>query len=157
MVRLGNSVLALDAQANDVATAVRIRNALDPLLIEDAIWHASPADVAGLRPHITAMEDDVAGADPVAFIHANWRLHADIAATSPNMLLSSIYTHLLDLIESHTLSILPSNDQPLGEYIEHRHELHRALVDALDQRDRDTALRLIHEHNTTPASEDFAP
>lgn len=79
------------------------------MLIEDAIWHASPADVAGLRPHITAMEDDVAGADPVAFI------------------------------------------------IEHRHELHRDLVDALDQRDRDTALRLIHEHNTTPASEDFAP
>ncbi|WP_238783085.1 FCD domain-containing protein [Streptomyces monomycini] len=109
-----------------------------------------------MRRHITAMEDAVAGADPVAFIHANWRLHADIAAISPNMLLSSIYTHLLDLVESHTLSVLPSSEQPLGEYIEHRHDLHRALVDALDQRDRDTALRLIREHNTTPASEDSA-
>ncbi|WP_411080117.1 GntR family transcriptional regulator [Streptomyces sp. cmx-18-6] len=37
MVRLGNSVLALDSGANDVADAVRIRDALDLLLIEDAL------------------------------------------------------------------------------------------------------------------------
>ncbi|MFH8802119.1 FadR/GntR family transcriptional regulator [Streptomyces sp. NPDC017936] len=149
MVRLGNSVLALDAKANDVADAVRIRDALDPLLIEDALWHASPADVAGLRRHITAMEHAVDAADPVAFVHANWRLHAAIAAISPNALLSSLYTHLLELIESHTLSVLPTSDQPLNEYIAHRHVLHRDLVDALDRRDRDEALRLIHEHNTS--------
>ncbi|MFJ5775178.1 FadR/GntR family transcriptional regulator [Streptomyces sp. NPDC093094] len=152
MVRLGNSVLALDARANDVADAVRIRDALDPLLIEDALWHASPADIAGLRRHITSMEHAVTAADPVAFVHANWRLHAAIAAISPNVLLSSLYTNLLDLIESHTLSVLPTGDQPLGEYITDRHALHRALVDALDRRDREEALRLIHEHNTTPAS-----
>ncbi|CAL9463882.1 FadR/GntR family transcriptional regulator [Streptomyces sp. enrichment culture] len=149
MVRLGNSVLALDARANDVADAVRIRDALDPLLIEDALWHASPADSAGLRRHITAMEQAVAAADPVAFVHANWRLHAAIAAISPNALLRSLYTHLLDLVESHTLTVLPAGEQPLGEYIAQRHELHRDLVDALERRDRDEALRLIHEHNTT--------
>ncbi|MFE6366006.1 FadR/GntR family transcriptional regulator [Streptomyces sp. NPDC057806] len=154
MVRLGNSVLALDARANDVADAVRIRDALDPLLIEDALWHASPADIAGLRRHLTAMENAVAAADPVAFVHANWRLHAAIAGISPNVLLSSLYTHLLDLIESHTLSVLPTAEQPLGEYITDRHELHRALVDALDRRDREEALRLIHEHNTTPTTPD---
>ncbi len=157
MVRLGNSVLALDARANDVADAVRIRDALDPLLIEDALWHASPADVAGLRRHITAMEHAVQASDPVAFVHANWRLHAAIAAISPNALLSSLYTHLLDLIESHTLTVLPTDEQPLGEYVAHRHELHRDLVDALDRRDRDEALRLIHEHNTgLRAAEDHA-
>ncbi|MFG3101920.1 FadR/GntR family transcriptional regulator [Streptomyces sp. NPDC048182] len=149
MVRLGNSVLALDAGANDVAEAVRIRDALDPLLIEDALWHASPADIAGLRDHITAMAGAVAAADPVAFVHANWRLHAAIAAISPNALLGSLYTHLLDLIESHTLTVLPAGEQPLGEYVAHRHALHRDLVDALDRRDREEALRLIHEHNTS--------
>ncbi|MFE3204861.1 FadR/GntR family transcriptional regulator [Embleya sp. NPDC059237] len=149
MVRLGNSVLALDAQQNDVAEAVRIRNALDPLLIEDALWYASPAEIAALRPHITTMESAVGDADPVAFVHANWRLHAAIAAISPNALLGSLYTHLLELIETHTLSVLPTGDQPLGEYIADRHALHRDLVDALDRRDRDEALRLIHEHNTT--------
>ncbi|MDQ0814813.1 DNA-binding FadR family transcriptional regulator [Streptomyces sp. B3I7] len=152
MVRLGNSVLALDSQQNDVADAVRIRDALDPLLIEDALWHASPADLAGLRRHITAMENAVNGTDPVAFVHANWRLHAAIASISPNALLSSLYTHLLDLIESHTLSVLPAGEQPLPDYIATRHALHRDLVDALERRDRDEALRLIHEHNTTPAT-----
>ncbi|MEV1009357.1 FCD domain-containing protein [Streptomyces sp. NPDC049881] len=149
MVRLGNSVLALDARANDVADAVRIRDALDPLLIEDALWHASPADIAGLRRHITAMEQAVAATDAVAFVHANWRLHAAIAAISPNALLSSLYTHLLDLIERHTLTVLPTGEQPLAEYVAHRHELHRDLVDALDRRDRDEALRIIRMHNTT--------
>jgi DNA-binding FadR family transcriptional regulator len=152
MVRLGNSVLALDAQEADVANAVRIRDALDPLLIEDALWHASPADIAGLRGHITAMEKAVGASDPIAFVHANWRLHAAIAAISPNALLSSLYTSLLDLIEGHTLSVLPASEQPLEEYIAHRHALHRDLIDALDRRDGDEALRLIHEHNTTLAA-----
>ncbi|MFC9952900.1 FadR/GntR family transcriptional regulator [Streptomyces prasinus] len=149
MVRLGNSVLALDAQQDDVADAVRIRDALDPLLIEDALWHASPADIQGLRRHVTAMEQAVDETDPGAFVHANWRLHAAIAAISPNTLLSSLYTSLLDLIESHTLSVLPADDQPLDEYIAHRCDLHRDLVEALDRRDRDDALRLIHEHSTS--------
>lgn len=153
MARLGNSVLALDARANDVTDAVRIRDALDPLLIEDALWHASPADIAGLRSHLTAMEEAVNSADPVAFVHANWRLHAAIAAISPNALLSSLYTHLLDLIESHTLSVLPADEEPLDQYIADRHHLHRALVDALDRRDREAALHLIHEHNTSPQSD----
>ncbi|WP_228553806.1 hypothetical protein [Catenulispora pinisilvae] len=46
MVRLGNSVLALDSQQTDVADAVRVRDALDPLLVQDALWHGSPADFA---------------------------------------------------------------------------------------------------------------
>ncbi|WP_353940248.1 FCD domain-containing protein [Streptomyces sp. HUAS MG91] len=154
MVRLGNSVLALDAQQSDVADAVRIRDALDPLLIEDALWHASPADISGLKDHIAAMEAAVGTADPVAFIHANWRLHAAIAAISPNALLSSLYSSLLDLVESHTLAVLPASEEPLDHYIAHRHELHRDLVDALERRDREAALRLIREHNTSLQSEE---
>ncbi|MGW7544185.1 FadR/GntR family transcriptional regulator [Streptomyces sp. NPDC054770] len=154
MVRLGNSVLALDAQASSVADAIRIRDALDPLLIEDALWHGSPADIAGLHQHVTEMKDAVDGTDPVAFVHANWRLHAAIASISPNTLLGSLYTHLLDLIESHTLSVLPTGDQPLGEYIAQRYALHRSLVDALERRDREEALRLIHEHHTSQQTAD---
>jgi len=37
MARLGNSVLTLDTGQTSVAGAVRIRDALDPLLIEDAL------------------------------------------------------------------------------------------------------------------------
>ncbi|HEV2637065.1 MAG TPA: FCD domain-containing protein [Actinocrinis sp.] len=151
MVRLGNSVLALDARQTDVAEAVRIRDALDPLLIEDALWHASPADIARLRRELTAMDQAIAADDAVAFIHANWRLHARIAELSPNALLRSLYTNLLDLIQEHTLSVLPVGEQPLASFILERHRLHCDLVDALDRRDRDQALHLIRVHNTTSA------
>lgn len=154
MVRLGNSVLALDTEQTDVAQAIRIRDALDPLLIEDALWHASPADIAGLRDQLQAMADAVTTEDPVAFVHANWKLHARIAGISPNGLLRSLYSNLLDLIEAHTLAVQPFGEQPLGEYVAERHRLHADLVDALDRRDRDEALRLIHAHNTGPHGAD---
>ncbi|MFC5032899.1 FCD domain-containing protein [Streptomyces sp. So13.3] len=149
MVRLGNSVLALDADQTDVADAMRIRDALDPLLIEDALWHGSPADIADLRKELDVMEQAVEDEDARAFVYANWHLHARIAAISPNPLLRSLYSSLLDIIESHTLSVLPSSEQPLQEYIRERHALHAGLVDALEQRDRDQALHLTHAHNTT--------
>lgn len=151
MVRLGNSVLALDSDATSVADAVRIRDGLDPLMIDDALWHASPADVAQMRHVIGTMRTAAAAQDPIAFIRANWALHACIAAVSPNVMLRSLYTSLLDIIESHTLSVLPVGEQPLPDYIALRCRLHDDLVEAIAARDRDAALRLIREHNTTDA------
>ncbi len=152
MVRLGNSVLALDAdQSPVVAEAVRIRDALDPLLIDDALWHASPADIAEMREILTDMASAVQRQDPIGFVHANWSLHARIAAVSPNAMLRSLYVNLLDQIETHTLAVLPTSEQPLPEYIADRHALHSAIIDALDARDRERALRLIAEHNTSNA------
>jgi DNA-binding FadR family transcriptional regulator len=149
MVRLGNSVLALDAVGTSVREAIRIRDALDPLLIEDALWHASAADIAEMREILVDMAAAVEGREPSAFVHANWSLHARIAAVSPHPILRSLYVNLLDQIESHTLAVLPAGEQSMPDYIASRHALHAALVDALDKRDRDRALRLIEDHNTS--------
>ncbi|GAA2167023.1 FadR/GntR family transcriptional regulator [Actinomadura napierensis] len=149
MVRLGNSVLALDAGETSVAEAMRIRDALDPLLIEDALWHASLADIAEMRGILAEMAVAVERDDATAFVHANWSLHARIAAVSPHAMLRSLYINLLDQIESHTLAVLPGGAQPLPEYISARHALHEAIVDALESHDREGALRLIAEHNTS--------
>lgn len=154
LVRLGNSVLSLDDEQTSVADAVRIRDALDPLLIEDALWHASPADIHIMRRHVERMSEAVIAADPTAFVRANWALHASIAAVSPTIVLRSIYTTLLELIETHTLSVLPVSEQPLSEYIAQRHQLHSDLVEAIAQRDGERAQRLIREHNTTDALRD---
>jgi DNA-binding GntR family transcriptional regulator len=64
-------------------------------------------------------------------------------------MLRSLYSSLLDLIESHTLSVLPDGDQPLPDYMAQRHQLHASLVEAIAERDKDKALHLITEHNTT--------
>jgi hypothetical protein len=71
MVRLGNSVLALDEDAASVADAVRIRDALDPLLVEDALRHASPDDLTAMRRELARMRAAATALDGTAFVHAN--------------------------------------------------------------------------------------
>lgn len=153
MVRLGNSVLALDEDAASVADAVRLRDALDPLLVQDALRHSSPGDLVAMRRELRRMETAAADLDGVTFIHANWALHARIAEVSPNAILRSFYLSLLEIIESHTLSVQAVGEQPLPEYIRSRYDLHAALVQAIADRDGPTSARLIHEHNTTASAD----
>jgi DNA-binding GntR family transcriptional regulator len=147
-VRLGNSVLALDGDQTSVAEAIRIRDALDALLIEDALWHASPADIAEMREILADMAAAVRQLDVVGFVHANWSLHARVAAVSPHAMLRSMYVNLLDHIESHTLAFLPYGTQPIPEVLAERYALHAAIIDAIEARDRDRALHLVGLHNT---------
>jgi DNA-binding FadR family transcriptional regulator len=147
-VRLGRSLLELDAGEATVADAIRVRDALDPLLIEDALWHASPADLAVLRRRLEPMAAAAASGDPAAFVHANWQLHAQIAAITPSQLLRSLYSSLLEIIERHTLSVRPAEGTPLSGYIEQRYQLHADLITALERRDADEARRLITAHST---------
>lgn len=149
IVRLGNSVLALDGSATSVAEAVRMRDALDPLLVEDALWHSSASDLNAMRACLAQMEAAMAAGDPDAFIRSNWALHARIAEVSPSAILRSVYVSLLELIETHTLSVLESEAQPLPDYIASRYDLHVRIVDAIEIRDRALALKLIDEHNVT--------
>ena len=152
LVRLGNSVLALDEAAASVADAVRLRDALDPLLVEDALRHASADDLAAMRHELERMTTAVADRDGIAFIHANWALHARIADVSPNAMLRSFYLSLLEIIESHTLSVQPAEEPPLPQHIASRYHLQAALVEAIAYRDGARALALIREHNMTLSS-----
>jgi len=152
MVRLGNSMLALDDEAASVAEAVRLRDALDPLLVEDALEHVSAHGIAALRSALEQMKLAADEGDNTAFVRANWALHARIAESSPSPILRSFYLNLLEIIESHLLAVQPYADEPLREYIHDRYELHAELVEAIAARDP-RALTLIREHNTTgPAS-----
>jgi DNA-binding FadR family transcriptional regulator len=148
-VRLGGSLLELTAGDATVAEAIRVRDALDPLLIQDALWHASPADIAALRGCLEPMAAAVANHDAGAFAHANWQLHAQIAAVSPSQLLRSLYGSLLEVIERHALSVLPADGRPLPEHVEDRYRLHADLVAALERRDAAEAARLVALHATS--------
>jgi len=149
IVRLGNSVLALDADETSVADAVRLRDALDPLLVEDAVWHSSAADIAAMREPLRAMADAIRAEDPTAFTRANWVLHARIAAVSPSAILRSFYCSLLEIIESHTLFVVPIEQESLSADLNERYDLHASLVQAIENRDSDKAQALIHAHNTS--------
>jgi DNA-binding FadR family transcriptional regulator len=149
MVRLGNVMLALDSRAASVSDAVRIRNALDALLIEDAVWHANPADIVVLQERLFDLASAAEIGDGIAFLHANCALHAQIAAVSPNTMLSSIYVGLLDVIEAHTLAVVPAAGDPLPDSLLQRYRLHVRLVEAIAVQDPAGALDVLAEHNAT--------
>jgi DNA-binding FadR family transcriptional regulator len=152
MVRLGNSVLALDADQTSVEDAMRIRDALDPLLVDDAVWHSSRADIVDMRAVLRAMDAAAKAEDAEVFIQANWRLHARIAAISPNPVLRSIYVALIELIESHTIAVAAVKGRSLPKFLAERHTLHVALVDAIADRDAVAARKLILRHGTMAMS-----
>lgn len=148
MVRLGNSMMALDKDAASVTDAVRLREAIDPLLVEDALKHAKAKDIRAMRAELKKMKAAAAGCDGIGFLHANWALHARIADVSPSPILRSLYTSLLDLVESHLLSVQPVSEQPLSQHAQSRYELHAELVEAIADGDV-RALDIIAEHNAT--------
>jgi DNA-binding FadR family transcriptional regulator len=157
MVRLGNSVLAIDDDATSVADAVRIRDALEPLLVQDAVRHRAAGDTEALRQGLARMRAAADALDGNEFLRANWALHARIAEISPSVMLRSFYLSLLEMIESRTLSVEPVSDEPLPEYLEGRYRLHADLVSAIDDQDARRALELISAHNATTTPEAATP
>lgn len=147
LVRLGNSVLAIDDDATAVADAVRIRDALEPLLVEDAVRHRSAADIEDMRRGLERMRAAADALDGDEFLHANWALHARIAQVSPSVMLRSFYLGLLEMIESHTLSVQSVDEAPLPEYLDNRYRLHADLVSAIDEQDARRALDIVRVHN----------
>lgn len=148
LVRFGNALLSLDDDAASVADAFRLRHALDPLLVQDALEYASAHHIAALRAELDQMKVAAANSDSTAFIRANWELHIKLAEVSPSAMLRSIYLNLLEITDSHLLAAEPVEDASLTDYIRNRYELHVALVDAIADHDQ-RALELIREHNIT--------
>ena len=145
MVRLGNSMLTVDDDATSVAEAVRLREALDPLLVKDALEHASNHDIDALRDRLDHMKIAVGNVDSTAFARADRNLYARLADISPSAILRSLYPMLLDVIESHLLSVRPVDDEYLLDDIDARYGFHAALIDAIADRDL-RALDLIRKH-----------
>jgi DNA-binding FadR family transcriptional regulator len=157
LVRLGNSVLAIDDDATSVADAVRIRDALDPLLVEDAVRHRSAGDLAELRQGLRRMRDAADALDGIEFLRANWALHARLAQVSPNVMLRSFYLSLLEMIESHTLAVRSVDERPLPEYLQGRYRLHADLLAAVQEQDGPRALSLIRAHSAVTLADTEHP
>jgi DNA-binding FadR family transcriptional regulator len=115
MVRLGNSVLALDEDAASVADAIRLRDALEPLLVQDSLQHASRNDIAALNTILAQMKDAADQCNAISFLRCNWTLHARIAEITPGAILRSLYLSLLEIIESHMLAVSPADGESVPE------------------------------------------
>ena len=147
IARLGNSMLSLDTAEPSIADAIRIRDALDPLLIDDAIDSASTDDIAQFRLHLSGMRAAISNGENIAFVRENWALHRAIAEVSPSALLRSMYLSVLEMLQQHAVDLGPTTETKLPEYIEARYDLHEQIVDAIEAKDRVLARELVHTHN----------
>lgn len=149
MVRLGNNMLALDSHMTSVSDAVRIRNALEVLVVEDAIAHANVADIARLQKKLADMAAAAQTSDGLAFLHANCELHAQLAATGPDPMLRSLYVGLLDVIEAHALAMVSADGETLPGSLLERYRVHARLIGAIAAQDSAEALGALAQHRTT--------
>lgn len=147
VVRLGNSMLSLDTADPSVADAIRVRDALDPLLIDDAVRTADDDDIARMRRHLSEMRAAIDNGEHIAFVQENWALHQAIAEASPTWLVRSIYLGVLEILQNHTVGLAPTPGDGLPDYIESRFDLHERIVDAIEARDASLAQELIRTHN----------
>jgi DNA-binding FadR family transcriptional regulator len=104
-IRLSHLILGFDEGGTTIADCLAVRNALEPLVAEDARTHRTDADIADLRAILTSM---AAAADSAAgFLEANWALHRRMAAISPNAVLQAVYGTLMDYIQNSVQDVQP--------------------------------------------------
>lgn len=147
IARLGNSMISLDTAEPSISDAIRIRDALDPLLIADAIASAASEDFAAMRTCLRGMRTGLEGGDHLSFVRENWNLHRVIAEASPSWILRSMYLTVLEMLQNHTIGLASVPEEGLPEYAESRFDLHERLVGALEDRDEPLAQELIRIHN----------
>ncbi|MCO4251228.1 FadR/GntR family transcriptional regulator [Pseudarthrobacter raffinosi] len=148
LVKLGNKMMAIDTSESIVADAQRMRNALDPLVLEDALMHSSATDVLAMRAEVEVMKQAMANNDVAEFLRSNWRFQASISNISPNVVLRSFFLTLLEILERHAVTMPASPDQPLEEVLAARFSLYERMANAMEDHDRDAVMQIMHEHNT---------
>jgi GntR family transcriptional regulator, transcriptional repressor for pyruvate dehydrogenase complex len=141
-VRLGHQVLALKHEGVRAADCLQVREALDPAVVAEAVRHRSDGDAADLQERLRRMR--AARDDPTAFQRANWDLHRRIAEISPNPILRSLYTLMLDVVSSELETVIPDAD--FAAQTDELLRLHQELVDAIVAGDQELAPQAAERH-----------
>jgi DNA-binding FadR family transcriptional regulator len=129
-----------------VAEALRIRGVVEPLILEDAIWHASLADIATMRRTLDRAADAARRGDALEFIESERQLHVELAAYTPHAMLRTIYETVVNAIAHNGEAVLLLRNDVADE-LQRRLETQEALVHALSRRDsRAAAEALRHRH-----------
>lgn len=143
-LRLNRLILDFKHDAGLVADCLQVREALEPVIVDEACRACQPDDLADLDGLLAAMH---AGQnDPADYMRANWDLHRSIAAISPNLVLRTTYTTLLDFVQATVSRVRPVGENRSVDGRDWR--VHQRLVEAIGAGDRDRAARALRSHQT---------
>lgn len=137
--RLGDELLTLDVSDPSVAEALRMRNALEPLVISDALEHATMADITRLRSCVELMEGAITAGDLPGFVHAVMDHQRHMVSVSPNAMLRPVFTTLLDILERDAAPVSSTGGAVTEAGLRRRLEYVIKMTDAMESRDRQAA------------------
>lgn len=144
-VRLSHFTLGFRDGGANLADCLAVRNALEALVVDETAKYATASDIDDLREILDAMSER--RDDPRAFLQRNWQLHRRMAETSPNGLLTGLYSALLDVVESELEDVEPDDTFDVAATI----EIHRELVDAIESREPARIAEAVRRHAPTTA------
>lgn len=125
-VRLSHVVLGFKAGDAPFSDVLAVRNALEPLVCQEAAKHCTARDARALRALIARLERAVS--DPVAFLHVNWELHRRLANMGANAPLKALYLTLLDYVEDGLQAVAPDESFDGQGNLEIHGELTEAII-----------------------------
>ncbi|MFE2719394.1 FCD domain-containing protein [Streptomyces mirabilis] len=143
LLAFGESVLSLKSDAIVVSDAIRTRDALEPLLLQEAARNISAASIQELREIVTRMSRLLEM--PEEFFRADWDLHRKLAELSHNTILRTVYIALLDMLSSHVSSVVPTGN--LQHYLYERLATHARIVDAVISGDEEQIAAAAQAHH----------
>ena len=135
--QLSDQLLRLRESTATVTNCLRVLDALDSTILHDAVEFATDADIAEVQRCADALK--AAWGTPEAS-NANWALHARIARITPNELLRSLYTNLVDYIIVEELEGATAPTTP------ERLQTHLDFASAVARRDHALASSAVERH-----------
>lgn len=146
VVRLRHTLLTVHGEAAEVADAIAIRDALEPLVVADAARLRTKRQVAELRSLVASLDANVD--DREVFMHTNWALHEAIAHITPNRMLAAVYLSMTELIRESSRAAVAASPDTDEDYVRGRVAVHRDLVEAIAAGDTDAAANAVERHST---------
>jgi DNA-binding FadR family transcriptional regulator len=142
LVNIGQLIIAIRGEPSTVREAESIRNALELLVVLAAVRDRTRTDIAAMRKLIKEMTKNVD--DPHAFLITNWDLHARIAESGKERLLTSIYLLVSNVVRDQLKGVRP---QPLlPQMSRERLRVHIDLVDSIINKDEAAARLAVERH-----------
>lgn len=147
LVRLGRKMLELSGDSVSVADCLAMRNALEPLVIEEAARFVNAEGMAGFRGIAGRME--LPGVEAEEYMRLNWELHLAMADVTPNQVLRHTYHSLLEFVQSRVQRV--ATDQEEVDVVRGA-GVHRDLVEAIAGGDTDELARAVAAHSALTSS-----
>lgn len=135
--QLSDQLLSLREGTATVTSCLRVLDALDGPVLHDAIEFATDSDIAKVRQAAQLVDSVWGQPESTASM---WALHACIARITPNELLRSLYTNLVDYITVEELDGATAPSTP------ERLQTHLDFALAVEHKDHDLAASALERH-----------